>query len=75
MKLTVDEKLSSITRKEKEDVSSASEEHNKKADAFEHLIRIFRFLVIQVRCGKRQDTISDKRGIHNTRLTRHNRCG
>ena len=32
-------------------------------------------LVIQFRCGKRQDTISDKRGIHNTRLTRHNRCG
>ena len=30
--------------------------------------------VIQFRCGKRQDTISDKRGIHNTRLTRHNRC-
>ena len=29
----------------------------------------------QFRCGKRQDTISDKRGIHNTRLTRHNRCG
>ena len=28
-----------------------------------------------VRCGKRQDTISDKRGIHKTRLTRHNRCG
>ena len=24
--------------------------------AFEHLIRIFRFLVIQVRCGKQQDT-------------------
>ena len=32
-------------------------------------------IVIQFRCGKRQDTISDKRGIHNTRLTRHNRCG
>ena len=30
---------------------------------------------IQFRCGKRQDTISDKRGIHNTRLTRNNRCG
>ena len=29
---------------------------------------------IHVRCGKRQDTISDKRGVHNSRLTRHNRC-
>ena len=47
----------------------------RRQNAFEHLIRIFRFLVIQFRCGKRQDTISDKRGIHNTRLTRHNRCG
>ena len=33
------------------------------------------FQLIQFRCGKRKDTISDKRGIHNTRLTRHNRCG
>ena len=32
-------------------------------------------LLTQFRRGKRQDTISDKRGIHNTRLTRHNRCG
>ena len=30
---------------------------------------------IQFTCRKRQDTISDKRGIHNTRLTQHNRCG
>ena len=45
----------------------------RRQNAFEHLIRIFRFLVIQFRCGKRQDTISDKHGIHNTRLTRHNR--
>ena len=47
----------------------------RRQNAFEHLTRIFRFLVIQFRCGKRQDTISDKRGIHNTRLTRHNWCG
>ena len=40
----------------------------RRQNAFEHLTRIFRFLVIQFRCGKRQDTISDKRGIHNTRL-------
>ena len=47
----------------------------RRQNAFEHLIRIFRFLVIQFRCGNQQDTISDKRGIHNTRLARHNRCG
>ena len=29
----------------------------RRQNAFEHLIRIFRFLAIQVRCGKRQDTI------------------
>ena len=34
-----------------------------------------RLRVIQVRWGKRQDTISDKRGMCNTRLTPHNRCG
>ena len=47
----------------------------RRPNAFEHLKRIFRFSVIPLRCGKRQDTIADKRGIHNTRLTRHNRCG
>ena len=47
----------------------------RRQTAIEHLIPVFRFLGIQFRCGKRQDTISDKRGIHNTRLTRHNRCG
>ena len=29
----------------------------RRQNAFEHFIRIFRFLVIQFRCGKRQDTI------------------
>ena len=47
----------------------------RRQNAFEHLLRIYRFFVNQFRYGKRQDTISDKRGIHNTRLTRHNRCG
>ena len=37
-----------------------------RQNAFEHLIRIFRFLVINFRCGKRQDTISDKRGTQPT---------
>ena len=46
----------------------------RRRDAFEDLRRIFRFLVIQVRCGKGNDTISDKRGVRNTRLTRHNKC-
>ena len=46
----------------------------RRQNSFEDLKRIFRFLVIQVRCGKRQDTISDS-GVHNTRLIRHNRCG
>ena len=37
-----------------------------RQNAFEHLIRIFRFLVIHFRCGKRQDTISDKCGTQHT---------
>ena len=63
------------TMREEWRISPAYIRTARRQNAFEHLIRIFRFLVIQFRCGKRQDTISDKRGIHNTRLTRHNRCG
>ena len=50
-----------------------SENLVRRQNAFEHLLRSFRFLVSQVRCGKRQDTISDKGGVHNTWLTRGNR--